>query len=98
MDETRIPKLVERIILLTPDSPQVLYKRVKKDKDKKLTRFRKSVKDAFLAVADVPRRGSDVVLEKLPFGEGKNGDMFEMFGSQMRKFRKRGMRMMRGKL
>jgi hypothetical protein len=96
MDETRIPKLVERIILLTPDSPQVLYKRVKKDKDKKLTAFRKSVKDAVLAMADVPRRGSDLVLDRIP--DAKGGDMFAMFGNNMRKFRKRGMRMLRGKM
>jgi hypothetical protein len=95
MDETRIPKQVERIILLNPEAPQTLFKRVAKEKDKKMNRFRKSVKDAAMAMAEVPRRGAEAILEKMP-GE-KDGDMFEMFGNSMRRFRKRGMRMLRGK-
>lgn len=97
MDETRIPKQVERIILLTPSEPQVLFKRAVKNKDKKMSRFKKSVKSAVLAMAEVPRRGTEALLEKMPMSE-TSGDMFEMFGNRMAKFRKRGMKMLKGKM
>lgn len=96
MDESRIPKAVEKIVRLDPDKPQVLFKRKAKDKDKGLSRLRKSVKDAALALADVQRRGTEALVEKLPSPTG-SGDVFEMVSDGVMKARKRGMKLLRGK-
>lgn len=92
MDETRIPKGVERIIRLDPENPTVLFRRKAKEKGKKYERFKKSVKDAAVAFADVQRRGTEAVLEKLP--DSSKGDLFEEVGNRVIKLRKRGMKML----
>lgn len=97
MDENRIPKAVEKIVRLDADRVQVLYKRKPKDKSKSMSRLRKSVKDAALALADVQRRGTEALVDKLPSSNGNSGDVFEMISDGVIKLRKRGMKLLKGK-
>jgi hypothetical protein len=63
MDETRIPKGVERILLLESGKSKVLFKR--KSKKKKGSRFRKSLRKAVVAVVDCQRDGAEAVVNRV---------------------------------
>lgn len=96
MDETRIPKCVEKITRLDPDKPVLLFRRKAKKGSKKAQAFRDSVKDAMLAIVEIPRRGTEAIIDQMPDAGGK-GDMIEQVSSRIIKLRKRGMKMLRGK-
>lgn len=92
MDETRIPKDVERIVLLDPAEPKLLYKRKKKVKDNIDSKFRKSVRKAVSAIADAQRDGMEMMVEKIPLS-GDRGGMLRQVGKNMQTLRRRGMKM-----
>ena len=58
MDESRIPKCVERITRLDAGKPTLLFRRKAKKASKKQARFTQAMKDAMMAMVEVPRRGT----------------------------------------
>ncbi len=94
MDETRIPKDVERIVLLDPAEPKLLYKKKKKKSKNTDSIFRKSVRKAVRAMAGAQRDGMEMVADKVPLS-GDSGGMLRQVGKNMQTLRRRGMKLFR---
>lgn len=65
MDESRIPKSVEAILLLDPANPRTLFKRKKKDRSKRMSKLRKSMKKVVSAVTEAQADGAKAVMDQV---------------------------------
>ena len=95
MDETRIPKAIEKILLLEPGKPKILYKKKKKSRSNKDSKFRKSLRKAFTAVADAQRDGVAMCVDRLPGADGNPANVILKLSKGVKKLGRRGLRALR---